>query len=687
MAELRPYPFKALVRRMFRELEQEEAVFHLPRAKFFRGAGDRSFATHFHGRRAATPLGPAAGPHSQMAQNLVLSWLGGARILELKTVQVQDRLEIPRPCIDMQTVGFNVEWSQELRLRESLEEYVKGAMLIEMLRAKGGLELGPGDGDTVFDMSVGYDLAGIRSEPVQSFLRGMRDATALVERLRAEIPDEHRELRDLDFETSLSDTLTLSTFHGCPSEEIEAICNHLLRENGLHCIVKLNPMLLGADEVREVLNGALGYEELRVPDSAFERDTRWEQVEAFVPRLGETARSLDLGFGVKFTNTLIVENHRDFFPASEKEMYLSGPPLHVLAMRLVGRFRERFGDRYPVSFSAGIDRRNFADAAALGLVPVTVCTDLLKPGGYARASGYLDELGRRMEACGAADLEAFALGAYGHAARSLDDLELAPEERERCEEAVRTGGDPRNACSEATFTAWVSAARLHNTRTYVERASTDPRYARAKNAKPPRKIGSRLELFDCISCDKCVPVCPNDANFTFVLPQVRIPIRKLRREGGAWRARTEGELAIEEAHQIASFADFCNECGNCDVFCPEDGGPYLVKPRFFGTLEDWRRFAELDGFFLEGGEGGAAYGRFGGKEYVLTEPGGRTRYRGPGFDVELVEGEPPASGGEEVEEGVEVDLTYSTILRWVRTAVGNGERVNYVNGRFRSGGG
>ena len=70
-----------------------------------------------------------------MAQNVVLSWLAGSRILELKTVQINDRLTIPRPCIDATNVGYNVEWSQELRLAESLSEYVAGSMLVDMLAA------------------------------------------------------------------------------------------------------------------------------------------------------------------------------------------------------------------------------------------------------------------------------------------------------------------------------------------------------------------------------------------------------------------------------------------------------------------------------------------------------------------------------------------------------------------------
>src|SRR5512134_3697145 len=242
MAVLAPYPFAALVRRMFRELEHKQSIFDLPARSFVVGDPERDFGVQFHGRRAATPFGPAAGPQSQLAQNIVLSWLAGGRIIELKTVQINDHLQIPRPCIDMQTVGFNVEWSQELRLEESLEEYVKAAMLIRILAASGKLRMSHDFGETVFDMSVGYDLAGITSDRVQAFIRGMLDASDVVERLRHQIPEEYRHYRDLPYPTRISDTLTLSTFHGCPADEIERIIDHLLREHRLHCIVKLNPM-------------------------------------------------------------------------------------------------------------------------------------------------------------------------------------------------------------------------------------------------------------------------------------------------------------------------------------------------------------------------------------------------------------------------------------------------------------
>jgi putative selenate reductase len=91
--------------------------------------------------------------------------------------------------------------------------------------------------------------------------------------------------------------------------------------------------------------------------------------------------------------------------------------------------------------------------------------------------------------------------------------------------------------------------------------------------------------------------------------------------------RVEGERAVpvaggrfeaRERHQIATFQDFCNDCGNCDTFCPEDGGPYLEKPRFFGSLEAWRRQAALDGFFVERRNGREAmWGRLRGARYRL----------------------------------------------------------------------
>jgi putative selenate reductase len=624
---------------MFRELERHDSIFDLPRRKFFTGAPDVDFSVRVAGARASSPLGPAAGPHTQMAQNIVLAWLGGCRIFELKTVQVRDDLVIPRPCIDMRTVGYNAEWSQELKVAESLEEYAKAAMLIAMLRESGAIGLAPGFGDSIFDMSVGYDLAGIRSEKVGAFLRGMADAGAAIERLRREIPPELARLRDVDVPSRLSNTLTLSTFHGCPPDEIEKIVDYLMRERGIHCVVKFNPTLLGKEEVGHLLHDVMGYADVSVPDTAFERDTTWPRALEITERLAATAAELGISFGVKFSNTLIVENRAGFLPATEKEVYLSGQPLHVLAINLVRRFRRHFGDRIPVSFSAGIDPLNYADAVSLGLVPVTVCTDLLKPGGYGRLASYHERLAAAMRACGAATIDEYIVKA--------------------------NGGPPQ-----------VGAAILRNTEAYADRASADPRYSRAKNAKLPPHVDSHLRTFDCLTCDKCIPVCPNDANFSFVTGRARIPVIRLRGTPEAPAIDRGDDLVLEHDEQIATFADFCNECGNCDVFCPEEGGPYQFKPLFFGSEASWRRWNDRDGFFLRDG---LALGRVKGRELRLEVDGTRARFAGEGFDVELDLADPAAtlrgtwSG--------EVDLTWCLIMDLLRRSVLDPSKINYVNAR------
>jgi putative selenate reductase len=622
VAELIPASFASLLRRLVRELEHEGKLFDLPARKFWGGSPDLDTAVVLHGRRAANPLGPAAGPHGQMAQNIALAWLAGSRILELKTVQADDRLKIPRPCIDMATVGYNVEWSQELRLEASLREYVTGSMLIDVLR-----ELNPAGGpaaahDTLFDMSVGYDLAGIRSERMRTWISAMKDARDQVSVLRRTLPEELGRFRALAFRTAISDQVTLSTFHGCPAHEIEAIVRFLLEEMGLHVTLKLNPTLLGRESVDGLLHELLGYTEIEMRPEDFARDLQWEQALELTDRLTEAARALGRTFRIKLTNTLVVRNRSAFLPRSEPVSYLSGAPLHVLTLQLVERFRRARPD-LPISFSAGVDSRNFADCVALGLVPVTVCSDLLRPGGYARLPSYLDQLESRMRALGVQRLGDFVVTACGRGEQAIREVVEDAPLRGALLESLASGQLELRAILAragrgALHESLVLRAALLNTPVVVAAASADPRYRAPAHRAPPRKIGSRLALFDCINCDKCVPVCPNDANFVYEVHPVEIEYSNYRVENGSPVAVPGGRFVVKERLQIANFQDFCNDCGNCDVFCPEDGGPYLEKPVFFGSLEAWRRHPEKDGFVaLRERDRDLAWARLGGVEYRL----------------------------------------------------------------------
>src|SRR6185312_13054798 len=611
MAELRPIPFAELVERVLVEPARQESLFDLPLRKIWRPRADFDLSVDVHGHRAQSPVGPAAGPHAQLAQNIVLAWAAGSRIIELKTVQVLDELTIPRPCIDAATIGYNVEWSQELRLAESLREYVAGWMLVRILRELDPLGLGAAAAlsEPVFELSVGYDLKGLQSVQMHNYLLQAQNVGTLVDELRAQIPEQHKRLRDLDFRSDLVRCVTLSTFHGCPPEEIEAIARYLIDDVGVDVIVKLNPTLLGYDEVLYLLHDRMGYHDLSPKRSAFEGDLKWQEAIALGWRMQEAAARRGRSFGVKMTNTLVVENHKRWLPGDE--MYLSGPPLHVLAMHCVERWRAAFGGAVPLWFSGGIDQHNVVDAVACDLVPVTTCTDLLRPGGYGRLGKYLENLEEAMAACGARDRDELVCKRFGkedEATRLVDgELEeqgLTVDARERRARVVRMAG-------------------VLNSHEVAARVTGDPRYAAGKNGKPPRKVGSTLVLLDCLSCDKCVPVCPNDANFAIDTPPEEVAYDDILVDGGGAVSRAAGGLwTVKKPQQWANFADACNECGNCDVFCPEDGGPYVMKARYFGSRHSFDASPALDGLWIErAGDALVVQARVGGRACAMTVRG------------------------------------------------------------------
>jgi len=457
----RPIALEPLTRWIFSDLERGETVLGLPRPNL--AVPSARLGSTLLGHTLGAPLGVAAGPHTQLAQNIVASWLCGARFIELKTVQILDQLKVSRPCIDSADETYNCEWSQELKLEESFDEYLKAWVLIHALAHRFGLD-GPG---TLFNMSVGYDLAGIKQPPVQRFIARMRDARRELELAREVVARVYPPARDLEIPHQLSDHVTLSTMHGCPPSEIERIAHFLLTGLGVHTWVKLNPTLLGPERLRGLLNRTLGFD-IEVPDAAFEHDPRLQDALAMVKNLARVAEGRRERFGIKLSNTLEVVNRRPVFPPDEKMMYLSGRALHPLTLSLAGLVTEALDGRVPVSFCGGADAQNFPDLVADGLAPVTVCTDLLKPGGYARLQQYLANLEAAMERAGAKDQAAFI-------------------------EAVSGGRGAR-----------------HQLARHVESALRDARFARRE--RPLAFKGERpLGTFDCIAAP-CQEGCPAHQN-------------------------------------------------------------------------------------------------------------------------------------------------------------------------------
>ncbi len=469
----RPLPLARLARWIFEDLDARGTVLGIPKANFqIPGA---ELATQVLGRTLAAPLGVAAGPHTQLSQNIVAAWLCGARFIELKTVQILDELTVSRPCIDAADETFNCEWSQELKLEQSFDEYLKAWVLIHALAHRLGLKT-PG---THFAMSVGYNLEGVQHPRVQAFIAAMRDARGPLEAAVETVAKVYPSVREIEIPTELSNHVTLSTMHGCPPSEIERIALHLMTELELHTWVKLNPTLLGSQRLRGLLNETFGYG-ITVPDAAFEHDPTFPDAMAMVKRLAAVAADRPQHFGLKLSNTLEVENHRGIFPAAEKMMYLSGKALHPITLALANAVREELGSAVPISFCGGADALNFPDLVADGLGPVTVSTDLLKPGGYARLQQYLVNLESAMRRTGAQNLEGFIKAASGG------------------------------------LGARASLAR------HAAEASRDKRFARRPKPltfKGPRPLGS----FDCVAapCQEACPVHQNIPDYLWLVAQGR----------------------------------------------------------------------------------------------------------------------------------------------------------------------
>ena len=80
---------------------------------------------------------------------------------------------INRPCILADDEGYNCEWSTELYVPQAMGEYIKAWFILHVIAKE--FDLGAQDGFQ-FNISVGYDLAGIKEPKVNTFIDSMMEA-------------------------------------------------------------------------------------------------------------------------------------------------------------------------------------------------------------------------------------------------------------------------------------------------------------------------------------------------------------------------------------------------------------------------------------------------------------------------------------------------------------------------------
>lgn len=392
--KMRLISFEKMLTWVTKELKEKGSIFGIHENKFYRNKSGKSI--ELFGEKLASPLGPAAGPNSQLTQNIVASYLTGSRFIELKTVQIIDGEDLPvaKPCIRAEDECYNVEWSTELRVPDAYDEYIKAWFLLHVLMKELNLSQ---ERDFMFNMSVGYDLEGIKSPKIDAYIEGMRNAS------NTEIWKECREviLKNMDLFTNFTKedlekispvvcpSITLSTLHGCPPQEIERIANYLLKEKHLHTFIKMNPTLLGEKFVRDTFD-AMGYDYVVLNGHHFVNDLQYPDAVAMLKRLKVVSSELNLGIGVKLTNTLPVKIDNGELPG--EEMYMSGRSLFPLSITLASRLAKEFDGDLQISYSGGADFFNVDKILATGIQPITFATTILKPGGYERITQMAEKI-------------------------------------------------------------------------------------------------------------------------------------------------------------------------------------------------------------------------------------------------------------------------------------------------------
>jgi len=452
--------FEKLLTLSLKDYDTKGKIFEIEK-KYFHNHSNSNLGMNFMKERISLPIGPAAGPHTQLSQNILSAYLMGSRFFELKTVQVIDGKQmqkiVKKPCIDARNVGYNVEWSTELSVEEAKNEYIKASILLQVLAIE--LELSDSK-DFAFNMSVGYDLEGIKSKKISGFIDDLKDAKNTesfkecinVLEQNIHIFSKFKEKDISKISSNIANSVTVSTLHGCKPEEIFAIGAHLITDKKLNTLIKLNPTLLGYDSVREILDD-LGYDDVLLRKEDFEEDLKYETAVKIITDLQKLGIENGVTVGIKLINTMPVINSRMVLPGDS--LYLSGKPLYPIALGIAEKFAQTFHGNLPISFSGGVDKHNISDVLVTGIAPITFSTLLLKPRGFINTKDLVSSIQDTQYSFDRIDVNA------------LKELAQTAKKDEKC-----------------------------------------------KNKGDGRILVDTLPTYDCfkVNCGLCVDVCPNRAN-------------------------------------------------------------------------------------------------------------------------------------------------------------------------------
>ena len=375
--------------------------------------------------RCVEALPPAAGCHIHVAEGLddarhSLQTYGKPVVRRLR-----DRGVLGRKTIAAHSIHLNWEEVQLLRETDTMVVHnpqsnmgnaVGCANIPEYVKA--GVTVGLGTDGYTSDMLESCKAAGVLAKHHSQDPGAGAEIPGLLFQSNAAMANRYFKTPLGVLKAGAAGDIIVVDYHpftpmdGCPAGETEKIARYLLEQKKLGLYLKCNPTLLGYEETRRALDG-LGFGYMEFDREQFDNDLQYRDAVPMLRRLWDRAGELGLFFGVKLTNTFPVRTGKGQLP--DEMMYMSGRALLPLSLGVAEKLSADFDGRLPVSYCGGANAQNAAAILATGIGSVTVCTDLLKPGGYHR----LHSMAVNLDQAGVTPPDRVDAGEAGRLARTL----------------------------------------------------------------------------------------------------------------------------------------------------------------------------------------------------------------------------------------------------------------------------